>query len=60
MTVYQMKRHATEDVSEPDRTLCGEKLPPKERSAFRIDNANPDCKRCERVIAARLRKAAAC
>lgn len=52
MTVYQMKRHATEDVSEPERSLCGEKI----GSAMKVDNANPTCKRCERCIASRLRK----
>ncbi len=51
-----MKRHATEDTDAPVRTLCGEKIP--ERSALKIDNADPDCKRCQRVIAARYRSVA--
>lgn len=45
-----MKRHATDDVDPVTHTLCGRALP------ARIDNADPDCKRCLRVIAARLRK----
>lgn len=53
--MYEFKRHATENVDAPTRTLCGEKIP--ERSALLIDNAIPDCKRCLRVIAARTRDA---
>lgn len=55
--MHTFKKHATEDlpVYAGDRTLCGETIP--ERSALRIDNADPDCKRCLRVIDARLREA---
>lgn len=49
-----MKRHATDDVSTPTHTLCGERIP--ERSALRIDNADPDCKRCLRSITKRIRE----
>lgn len=45
-----MKRHATDDVDRPDKTLCGREMPAD------VDNANPDCKACLRVIAARLRR----
>lgn len=61
-----MKRHATEDVDEPDRTLCGRALPivagrvvtltAVGARTVHVDNADPDCKRCLRVIEARLRK----
>lgn len=43
-----MKRHATEDVKDPERTLCGEPA-----STHTIDNADPDCARCMRVIKSR-------
>ncbi len=48
------KSHATENVDDPERTLCGEAV-----AARTIDNANPGCKRCLRVIASRYRRAAA-
>lgn len=44
-----MKKHATDDVSPVTHTLCGLGLPRP------VDNAHPDCKRCLRAIAKRLR-----
>jgi hypothetical protein len=38
--------HATDDALDADRTLCG--LPVRA-----VDNANPTCKRCLRVIRSR-------
>lgn len=55
MYLEQLKRHATENVDKPERTLCGEGIHPT-RSALRIDNVSPDCGRCLRVIAARYRR----
>lgn len=64
-----MKRHATDDVDPIMVTLCGldatiDKVVVGEYVRFGkpplfIDNANPDCKRCLRVIAARLAKCSA-
>lgn len=53
MKAYRFKRHATENVDEPDRTLCGETI--LARSALIINNADPNCLRCMRVIDARYR-----
>ncbi len=47
----RLKRHATEDAIKPDRTLCGETI--LERPCLKIDNADPDCGRCLRVIRSR-------
>lgn len=44
------KFHATDDVDPVEQTLCGRPLP------CSVDNANPSCGSCLRVIAARLRK----
>jgi hypothetical protein len=40
------KRHATDDVDTPIKTLCG-------REPARIDNVMPDCATCLRVIKSR-------
>lgn len=46
-----MRKHATEHVIGPTVTLCGE--PIANRS---INNNDPDCKRCLRVIRSRCFK----
>lgn len=43
-----MRKHATEHVTKPDRTLCGEAV-----DEVAVDNAAPDCRRCRRVIRSR-------
>jgi hypothetical protein len=43
-----MRKHATEDVFEPERTLCGLGV-----AAVKVDNCDPTCKRCRRVIRSR-------
>jgi hypothetical protein len=51
--------HATEPVDEPDRTLCGHYLErPAHLEALKIDDANPTCRACLRIIGARLRGSA--
>lgn len=61
------KLHATDDVDPVERTLCGRRIvlvmssrPQVWLTAggrdVHIDNANPDCGRCLRAIAARIKK----
>ena len=45
------RQHATEDVDEPDKTLCGAPLSP----TVLVDNVNMDCRRCIKVIRSRCR-----
>lgn len=48
--------HATEDVDDPDRVLCGHYVErPAHLEPLRIDNANPTCKRCLAIIGKRTR-----
>lgn len=43
-----MKKHATENTNpvNGDLTLCGVKVSPR----IHIDNADPNCKKCEKMI----------
>lgn len=49
----EMKRHATEHVDSLDRTLCGKSISQGGESSIQIDNCDPDCGSCLRVIRSR-------
>jgi hypothetical protein len=52
-----MVKHATADLPTPTKTLCSEPLhvAGTTRTRVRVDNADPDCKRCLRSIARAIR-----
>lgn len=43
-----MRTHATEDVHDPQKTLCGAAV-----TKVHVNNHDPDCGRCIRVIRSR-------
>lgn len=50
--VYKViRRHATEDADNADRTLCG-----RPTTGHQVDNSAPDCRGCIRVINSRCFK----
>lgn len=48
------KRHATDDVDTATHTLCGLALAGRVLPSLKIDNADPNCGRCLRVIKSRI------
>ncbi len=48
------KKHATEDEPGVMTTLCGMRLSDTRMRGPRVDNADPTCGRCLRIINARI------